>query len=127
MSQPQKRPKPLAGGFGGKARQSRFRDSTRSERSSNYLPNNWRDRIPAPAIYYAQHLKLSPPNALGWAQAPCPFHEDRNASFSVNLTGERGAWRCFASCGGGDMVGFHMRRSGMSFVDAVRDLIGGAR
>lgn len=90
-----------------------------------HIPDNWRDRLPHPASYYAQHVqKLGRPNAAGWAQGACPFHEDRNASLSVHVMGERGHWRCFASCGGGDLAGFHMRLRGLDFKAAVRDLIG---
>ena len=89
------------------------------------IPDNWRDRLPDPLAYYGQHVaKLGKVNALGWAQGQCPFHEDRNASLSVHVTGERGCWRCFASCGGGDLVGFHMRLRGLDFKAAVRDLLG---
>lgn len=94
-------------------------------RKAAYLPRDWRNRLPDPASYYAQHVqKLTKPNATGWAQGRCPFHEDHNASLSVHVTGERGHWRCFASCGGGDLVGFHQRITGLDFVAAVRDLIG---
>jgi hypothetical protein len=94
--------------------------------STARLPANWRTRLPDPAAYYASHVaRLSKPNATGWAQGSCPFHEDRNASLSVHVADERGGWRCFASCGGGDLLGFHMRRTGLAFADAVRDLIGG--
>lgn len=89
------------------------------------IPDNWRDRLPDPASYYAQHVaKLGKPNATGWAQGTCPFHEDRNASLSVHVTSVKGQWRCFASCGGGDLVGFHMKRTGLDFKAAVRDLTG---
>lgn len=89
------------------------------------LPANWRERLPDPATYYAAHVsKLSRPCATGWASGCCPFHEDRQASFSVHLTGARGTWRCHASCGGGDLVGFHMRKTGLSFKAAVRELLG---
>lgn len=99
--------------------------SPRPRATSGRLPANWRDRLPDPASYYAQHVeKLTKPNATGWAQARCPFHDDHNASLSVHVASERGHWRCFASCGGGDMVGFHMRITGSTFVEAVRDLIG---
>lgn len=96
-----------------------------ASRGSDYLPQNWRDRLPDPASYYAQHVaKLGKPNATGWAQGQCPFHEDRNASLSVHVASVKGQWRCFASCGGGDLVGFHMKRTGLDFKAAVRDLIG---
>jgi hypothetical protein len=92
------------------------------------IPENWRERLPDAAAYYGQHVdKLGKPNGTGWAQGVCPFHDDHNKSFSVCVTGERGIWRCFSSCGGGDMVGFHMRLRGLDFRAAVRDLIGGGR
>lgn len=90
------------------------------------MPKNWRDRMPEPREYYARALqKLTKANATGWAQACCPFHEDKNPSLSVNVEGDRGAWRCLAGCGGGDLVGFHMRLHGMEFREAVLDLLGG--
>ncbi|MDE2406852.1 MAG: hypothetical protein KGL91_03195 [Xanthomonadaceae bacterium] len=92
---------------------------------SHRLPDNWRDRLPAPATYYGQHVeKLGKPNGTGWAQGRCPFHDDHNASLSVSLSGERGHYRCFACGERGDMVGFHMRHTGLGFNEAVRDLLG---
>ncbi len=89
------------------------------------LTQNWRDRLPDPAIYYAAHVaKLSRANATGWAQGTCPLHNDHNASLSVHVTDPRGGWRCFAGCGGGDLVGFHMLLRGLDFTAAVRELIG---
>lgn len=90
------------------------------------LPHNWRDRMPDPAIYYGHHVeKIGTANGSGWAQGRCPFHEDRNDSLSVDVSSTRGGWKCFAGCGGGDLVSFHMRRTGQEFKDAVRDLMGG--
>ena len=90
------------------------------------IPSNWRERLPEPAVYYGQHvLKLGKPNAAGWAQGICQFHDDHNQSLSVCTTGGHGGWRCFAGCGGGDLVTFHSRLRGLDFVAAVRDLIGG--
>ena len=90
------------------------------------LPRNWRDRLPAPQAYFDARLeKLGKPNGSGWAQARCPFHEDREASLSVNLEGTRGGWKCFAGCGSGDLVAFHMRTTGKDFRDAVLDLVRG--
>ena len=88
------------------------------------LPRDWRNRLPEPATYFARHLPgLSRPNAKGWAQAQCPFHEDRTASFSVNVVGTRGHWCCFAGCGKGDLLAFHMRITGLPFVSAACELI----
>jgi len=78
------------------------------------VPENWRDRLPDPAAYYGQRVaKLGKPNGTGWAQGVCPFHDDHNKSLSVCIIGERGGWRCFAGCGGGDLLGFHCRLRGL--------------
>jgi hypothetical protein len=89
------------------------------------LPESWRNRLPDPASYYTAHVeKLTPPNAAGWASGRCPFHDDHNASLGVQLRDTRGGWRCHAQCGFGDLIAFHMRRTGLAFADAVRDLLG---
>lgn len=89
------------------------------------LPKHWRDLLPDSDAYYrARVAKLGKPNATGWAQGTCPFHDDRNASLSANVREHNGGWRCFAGCGGGDLVGFHMRTTGKAFTHAVADLLG---
>lgn len=89
------------------------------------LPRNWRDRLPSPAAYYGARVaeleRLQ--GGDGWAQGRCPFHDDQQASLSVNLAGAKGGWRCLAGCGRGDMVAFHMRLTGIGFAQAVRDLM----
>lgn len=101
---------------------------TRTNWQEQRLPRNWRERMPYPETYYRSRVeRLSPRHGNGWAQGCCPFHDDRNASLSVRLDGERGHWRCFAGCGSGDLLAFHMRLTGMQFVQAVRDLVRGAR
>lgn len=89
------------------------------------LPANWRERLPDAADYYGQRIaKLGRPNQGGWAQGVCPFHDDHNASLSVQVEGERGHFRCFACGEKGDMVTFHQKRTGLDFARAVRDLLG---
>ena len=95
-------------------------------RDNPKVPANWRDRLPDPATYYAAKLgKLARVNAKGWAQARCPFHDDKAASLSVHLTNPRGGWKCFAGCGGGDLVSFHMRMRGLPFPQARDELLRG--
>ena len=90
------------------------------------LTHNWRGRLPDPASYYAGSIPtLGRPNAQGWAQGQCPFHEYRDASLSVQTQSGWGGWRCFAGCGKGDLVSFHQRRIGKEFADAVLDLLRG--
>ena len=112
-----------------RASSAAFLDSLRAlygSKPASRIPDNWRQRLPDPATYYGQHVaKLGRVNSTGWAQGLCPFHDDHNASLSVHLMGERGCWRCFSSsCGGGDLLGFHMRLRGLDFKGAVRDLLG---
>lgn len=99
---------------------------TRPGWQSPRLPDNWRHRLPDPVSFYSARIaKLGRPNGQGWAQGACPFHEDREASFSVHLVGVRGCWRCFAGCGAGDMVAYEMRLSGCDFKQAVMALVQG--
>lgn len=89
------------------------------------LPQNWRSILPAPADYYCDTLKkVGSPNANGWAMARCPFHDDRHRSLSICLSRPEGHWRCFAGCGYGDLVSFHMLLRNVAFLAAVRELIG---
>ena len=68
-------------------------------------------------------MKVSLPGVrFSGTGSQCPFHEDRTASLSVHPV--IGIWKCFAGCGAGDLVSFHMKRTGMVFVAAVRDLLG---
>jgi hypothetical protein len=91
------------------------------------LPMHWRDRLPHPSVYYAAHVaQLGRVNGEGWAQGLCPFHDDHHASLSVHLDSVRGGWRCFACGEHGDLIAFHMRTTGLGFVEAVRALVRGA-
>lgn len=79
-----------------------------------------RDRLPDPASYYAARVGRF--TARGnWAQGLCPFHDDHNPSFSVNL--KHGGFHCFA-CGarGRDVLDFHRRITGQAFKAAAQDL-----
>lgn len=95
---------------------------------SRHLPGRWRQRLPQTEAYYRQRVpSLGRARADGWALGLCPFHDDHTPSLSVSLDGQRGGWICFAGCGKGDLVGFHMRLKGLAFREAVRDLVEGAR
>lgn len=92
------------------------------------MPSNWRERMPEPETYYRARIeKLGPRHGNGWAQGRCPFHDDSTASLSVHVDHPRGGWRCFAGCGSGDLLSFHMRFTGLGFAEAVRDLVGSMR
>ena len=53
----------------------------------------------------------------------CPFHEDKNPSLHVNLKGRTWLWNCFGCDAGGDLIKFVMKRRGMNFTEAARDLL----
>ncbi len=51
----------------------------------------------------------------------CPFHEDRNPSFSITPDGS--LWNCFGGCGGGDAINFFAQASGLPHAEACRAFI----
>ncbi len=61
-------------------------------------------------------LKKSGRNYLGL----CPFHGEKTPSFTVNQ--ERQIFHCFGCGEGGNVIGFVMKREGLSFPEAVRFL-----
>jgi putative DNA primase/helicase len=78
-----------------------------------------------PAHYYPTEPPNMPtpkPGRAGWVDGGlCPFHADTHqGNFRVNL--ETGGYCCFACGAKGDLLGFHMRRHGFSFRDALQDL-----
>lgn len=63
------------------------------------------------------HLKRRGDQLFG----PCPLHGgDNPTAFRVNL--ERGLWRCFTACGGGDTVDLIRKIERCSYGDAARHL-----
>ena len=111
----------------GQSNSQRKPNGARTDWQGDRLPSNWRERLPDPEAYYRKRIdKLGHRHGNGWTQGRCPFHEDGTASLSVHLDSPRGGFRCFAGCGHGDLLAFHMRLTGLSFADAVRDLVQGA-
>lgn len=71
-------------------------------------------------LFYESNLGSLPGiRGNGWIKKPikCPFHNDENPSFSVNL--ETGRWNCFSQCGGGSIVDFAMKSQGIDFKSAL--------
>jgi hypothetical protein len=91
--------------------------------SRNRLPADWRERLPDPRSYYGGIFeKLIGPNPSGWCSARCVFHDDHHPSLTMSLN--TGQWHCFGCGAGGDLIGFHIRKTRKPFQDAVADLIG---
>ncbi len=53
----------------------------------------------------------------------CPFHDDKNPSFEINL--ETNKWKCWSFCGSGDSIDLCMKLNQCSFAEAVKALGGG--
>ena len=56
-------------------------------------------------------------------KAKCPFHNDKNPSFSVDL--KTGSWKCFSGCGGGGVVELISKRTGKTPDAILNEFKGG--
>lgn len=63
---------------------------------------------------YVKHAKVSGDQMTGL----CPFHEDRNNSFSVDL--KTGRWHCFAEDIGGNYIDFYAKLNGCDTKEAYK-------
>jgi hypothetical protein len=64
-----------------------------------------------------KHHTISGKNLTGL----CPFHNDRNNSFSVDL--ETGQWKCHAEDRGGNFVTFYAELNGLDTKDAYKKIL----
>jgi len=77
--------------------------------------------VPDASDFYSQQCEGFRAGRGFWAVALCPFHDDRNPSFAINL--ESGGYYCRSShCGarGNSIVSFVMAREGLSFREALK-------
>jgi AAA domain-containing protein/CHC2-type zinc finger protein len=75
-----------------------------------------KQKLPLPALLHqlglGEHAKKS---------ACCPFHEDKNPSFSIWRNGDGcWAWKCHTGCGAGDEINFLELHEKLSRHDAVK-------
>lgn len=64
-----------------------------------------------------QRYKITGDNLVGL----CPFHQDRNASFSVDL--KTGMWNCLAEDEGGNFVTFWAKTKGVDTKQAYKEIL----
>lgn len=82
-----------------------------------------RSPLPTPADFYASEIQGFSESDNDWAWGCCPFHDDHNPSFCMNL--RTGWYECKSSnCGasGKSIVSFVGARDGLSVADALRFL-----
>lgn len=79
-----------------------------------------KESLPSGVDYFNDHGLLLRGSGA-WRDAICPFHKDIKPSLRVRA--DSGAYRCMV-CGahGGDILSFHINRSGLSFVQAAKEL-----
>ncbi len=85
-----------------------------------------RSSLPSPSAYLTQQGLLPGESRGKWALIRCPVHKsgaEAHPSLGVSLID--GHFRCHA-CGakGGDIIALHRLVTGLSFLEAVRDLGG---
>lgn len=80
-----------------------------------------RSLLPPPAHYFEHIAHLHLKGSGVWRDAVCPFHDDKSPSLRVNI--EKGCFTCMAcDAKGGDVLAYHMRLNGMSFIAAAKAL-----
>jgi DNA primase catalytic core len=72
-----------------------------------------------PSYLKSSGLQLIPVNGGSAYKALCPFHADKNPSFSVTLKDKGWLWHCFGCDAGGDAIEFVKKREGLNFREAV--------
>lgn len=84
--------------------------------STSYLPiSEAKRRLPLPKL-----LERLGEGELAKKSARCPFHEDRNNSFSVFQDRQgRWLWKCHAGCGCGDEISFIEKHQNLNRKNAI--------
>ena len=85
------------------------------------IPDDIKDRILEATdlvalVSQTVQLKKSGPRYVGC----CPFHAEKTPSFYVFP--QTGTFKCFGCGEGGDAIAFLMKRDGLSYVEAVKQL-----
>ncbi len=70
--------------------------------------------------FYRNLISSLKETSKGEAVGLCPFHQDNNPSFSVNL--ESGLYHCFGCQAGGDVFSFYQKLKGVPFQTAYQDI-----
>lgn len=66
---------------------------------------------------YIKKAKITGDQLIGL----CPFHDDRNNSFSVNL--KTGQWHCFSEDRGGNFTQFYAEINGLDTKEAYKQIL----
>jgi hypothetical protein len=100
-----------------------FGNSPAASRYGGHARRTTEAAVINPEVVYEDLLPDLVPGSNGFAWACCPFHDDRNPSFCVNV--ETGWYRCMStSCAatGSSIVGFVGHLLGYEYAEARRYL-----
>jgi DNA primase len=70
--------------------------------------------------FYEKHILGFNANGKEEVLTHCPFHEDKNPSFSVNV--KTGLYNCFSECGGGNAIHFIGKLYNIPFKEALQKI-----
>ncbi len=73
-------------------------------------------------LFYKTYVESFMECSIEQAIGICPFHDDHNPSFSINI--KNGLWNCFSDsdCGGGNVFSFYMKLKGVDFRTAIKEI-----
>jgi hypothetical protein len=74
-----------------------------------------KQRLPLPAL-----MQLFGMGEQAKKSARCPFHDDKNNSFSIWQRDGVWFWKCHAGCGSGDEINFLEKHKGITRRDAIQ-------
>lgn len=79
-----------------------------------------KSKLPSPLEFYRQVL-AGVSGSAGWCRARCPFHDDKQPSFSFHAI--EGGYNCHGCQEtGGDIIDFYRRMFGVDYAAAIRGL-----
>lgn len=89
------------------------------------LSPQWLDELRARVTLSSVIMRTTKLQKAGreW-KAPCPFHNEKTPSFTVN--DQKGFYHCFGCGAHGDVIRWMTDQRGLSFMDAVKELASGA-
>ena len=100
------------------------RVAERNHNKSHAYAKHYRNTtLPSPEQFYESEIEGFAIGSNGWAHGCCPFHDDHNPSFAMNL--ESGGYKCLSStCGAsvGSIVSYVCSRYELTASEAYRNL-----
>lgn len=88
------------------------------KRAEHLTTDDFKKRTSITSVLEARGFKVPPGRKPSIC---CPFHKDRNPSFSIDL--DKAVWNCHAGCGGGSVIDLLAKLDGCDPEDAIRKYV----